>query len=370
MEFIDLKKQYQLIKSDVNQRINKVLASGAYILGAEVLELETMLASYVGVKHCIGVADGTLALQVALMALEIGIGDEVIIPAFTFFSTAEVVALVGAVPVMVDIKLEDYNMDCSKIEAAVTSKTKAIIPVSLYGQCAQLEKINQLAKSYNLAVIEDGAQSFGAKLKNNYSCAMTTVGCTSFFPSKPLGCYGDGGACFTNDDDLALKIRQIRIHGQNKRYQHLIIGMNGRLDTIQAAILLAKMAVFPQEIILRQQIANRYNQLLKDCSCVTPDSDPHNLHVYGQYTILVEQREQFAQFLAQAGIPTVIHYPIPLHKQVALKKYPQNQDLTVAEYCAEHVISLPMHPYLNENDQDFIVENIIKFLDNHHVKYS
>jgi UDP-2-acetamido-2-deoxy-ribo-hexuluronate aminotransferase len=248
MQFIDLKAQYRRIETDVNQRIQAVLNHGQYIMGPELTELESQLAEFVGVKHAIGVSDGTTALLIALMALDIGVGDEVITTPFTFIATGEMIALLGATPVFVDIDPQTYNIDVNKIESAITSKTKAIMPVSLYGLCADFDAINAIAEKYQLPVIEDGAQSFGASYKGKKSCGLTTIGCTSFFPSKPLGCYGDGGACFTNDDDLAKKMREIRVHGQDRRYHHPVIGLNGRLDTIQAAILLAKLSVFPQEV--------------------------------------------------------------------------------------------------------------------------
>jgi len=364
MQFIDLKQQYALIKDDVLKEINEVLDSGQYIMGNKVKELEVQLADFVQSKHCIGVADGSKALLIALMALDIGHDDEVIVPAFTFFATASMVVLLGARPVFVDIDPKTYNINPNLIEARITKKTKAIIPVSLFGQCADLDTINAIASKHHLAVIEDAAQSFGGSYKGRRSGGLTTISCTSFFPSKPLGCYGDGGACLTNDDKLAEKMRQIRIHGQNARYHHTRLGVNGRLDTLQAGILLAKLRVFSKEITLRQQIGRRYSELLKDTNCVTPYVENGNLHVYAQYTLMVHDRDALIQNLNQAGIPTTIHYPTPLHKQPALLSYHTgaDDDLVHSEYAAKHVLSLPMHPYLDAATQEHIVATVKQYL--------
>jgi UDP-2-acetamido-2-deoxy-ribo-hexuluronate aminotransferase len=355
MQFIDLKKQYEYIKQDVLKEINEVLDSGQYIMGGKVNELESVLANYSGAKHCIGVADGTKALLIALMALDIGAGDEVIVPAFTFIATASMAALLGIKPVFVDIDPDTYNIDTQLIEAAITSKTKAIIPVGLFGQCADIDSVNKIAAKYNLAVIEDAAQSFGARHNNKSSCNMTTIACTSFFPSKPLGGYGDGGACFTNREDLNEKIRWIRIHGQDSRYHHKILGLNGRIDTLQAAILLAKMRVFAHEVELRHKIGARYTSLLKDTDCITPYIATGNTHVYAQYSLIVKNRDSFIAKLQANGIPTAVHYPIPLHLQPALAKYYDGQPLPHSERIAKSIVSLPMHPYLDEATQDEIV---------------
>ncbi len=359
MQFIDLKKQYDLIKSDIQMEINEVLDSGQYIMGGKVGELEHVLANYTGAKHCIGVCDGTKALLMALMALDIKAGDEVIVPAFTFIATASMVALLGAVPVFVDVDAKTYNLDPSKLEAAITSKTKAIIPVSLYGQCADYNAINAIAAKHNLAVIEDGAQSFGATYHGKQSCNLTTIATTSFFPSKPLGCYGDGGAVFTNNDELAQKIRWIRVHGQDKRYHHAVLGLNGRLDTLQAGILLAKMRIFAHEVKLREQVAQRYNELFKDANCTTPFIAQGNTSVYAQYSLLVKDRDGLIKHLKANGIPTAVHYPIPLHKQPIFENNYHGQDLSVSEYLASQVISLPMHPYLDYATQDLIVTTVL-----------
>ena len=290
MQFIDLKAQYNLIKENVDKRIQKVLDHQKFIMGPEIQELEETLAEYVGVKHCIGVANGTDALQISMMALGIGPGDEVITTPFSFIATAETIVLLGAKPVFVDIDPKTYNINPVLIEQAITPKTKAIMPVSLYGQCADFDRINQIAAKHNIPVIEDGAQSFGATYKGKKSCSLSTIGCTSFFPSKPLGAYGDAGACFTDNDELAKTIREIRVHGQDRRYHHPRIGVNGRLDTLQAAILLAKFEIFPKEVEARSQIGQKYSELLKNTDVITPYIEPHNTSVYAQYTVQHQQQ--------------------------------------------------------------------------------
>ena len=351
MQFIDLKTQYSLIENDVLNSIKKVLDHGQYIMGPEIAELEKQLAAFVGVKHAIVNSSGTDALLMALMALDIQPGDEIITSPFSFFATAEVISLCKAIPVFVDIDPLTYNIDPAKLEAAITNKTKAIIPVGLYGQCADHDAINIIADKYSLPVIEDAAQSFGATYKGRYSCSLSSIGCTSFFPSKPLGGYGDSGACFTNDDALAQKLIEIRIHGQNVRYCHDRVGINGRMDTIQAAVLLEKMKLFPSEIILRQQVAKRYDQMLSSM-VRTPIISQHNSSVYAQYTIEVDNRESFQKEMQAAGIPTAVHYPIALHQQKAMSylNY-KTGDFPHSEKCSHHVISLPMHPYLKEEEQ-------------------
>ena len=355
MQFIDLKKQYSLIKEDVLKEINEVLDSGQYIMGNKIQELEDQLGDFVGVKHTVAVADGTKALLIALMALEIKPGDEVIVPAFTFISTASMAVLLGAKPIFVDIDPKTYNMDPNLLEQAITSKTKAIIPVSLFGQCADLPAINSIAERYNIPVIEDSGQGFGSSLNGKKSCSFTTIACTSFFPSKPLGCYGDAGACFTHDEGLAEKMRMIRIHGQDTRYHHALLGVNGRMDTLQAGILLAKMRILDNELKLRQIIGDRYSALLADSNCVTPYVVPNSGHTYAQYSILVNDRAAFIEKLKVNGIPTAVHYPIPLHIQPALKQYGVGVSLPHSESIAKKIVSLPMHPYLDEATQDQIV---------------
>ena len=354
IDFIDLKAQQNRIKDKIDAGIQSVLTHGQYILGPEVTELEEKLAAYVGAKYCITCANGTDALQIAQMAFGIGPGDEVITPGFTYIATAETVALLGAKPVYVDVNSKTYNLDVGKLEAAITPKTKAIIPVSLYGQCADFDAINAIATKYNLPVIEDAAQSFGATYKGRKSCNLSTVACTSFFPSKPLGCYGDGGAIFTNDEELAKVIRQIARHGQDRRYHHIRVGVNSRLDTIQAAILLPKLEILDDEMQARQKVAEIYNQLFNQAGVhTTPYLEPHNTSAWAQYTIQVDNRAEIQKELQEQGIPTAVHYPIPLNKQPAVAD--TNVWLPVGDAIAERVMSLPMHPYLNKTDLDFII---------------
>lgn len=354
MQFIDLKTQSKQIEDKLLDRFKAVLNHGAYIMGPEVTELEQALSKYINVEHAIAVSSGTDALLIALMALDIGHGDEVITTPFSFFATAEVIALLGAKPVFVDIDETTYNIDPSLIEAAITPKTKAIMPVSLYGQCPEIDEINTIAKTHNLPVIEDAAQSFGATYKGKKSGGLTTIGCTSFFPSKPLGCYGDGGACFTNDPELAQRMNEIRTHGQSKRYTHTRLGINGRMDTIQAAILLEKLALFPKEVQLRQTVAERYRAMLP-AHIKKPYILGHNSSVFAQYTIEVTNREVVQQKLQEIGIPTAIHYPVGLHEQPIFKQlYPETQHFPKTERAAKHVMSIPMHPYLTTEDQQKI----------------
>jgi len=361
IEFIDLKAQQARIKDQIDAAIQRVLAHGQYILGPEVAELEEELAAYSGAKHCITVANGTDALQIAQMALGIGPGDEVITPGFTYIATAETVALLGAKPVYVDIDPRTYNLEPSLLEAAITPRTKAVIPVSLYGQCADFDAINAIAAKHGIPVIEDAAQSFGATYKGRKSCNLTTIACTSFFPSKPLGAYGDGGAIFTNDEELAKVLRQIAHHGQDRRYHHIRVGVNSRLDTIQAAILLAKLAIFAEEIHMRQQVAAHYNDLFSslrgakgDAPIHAPHIEPHNTSVYAQYTIRVKDREALQEKLTANGIPTAVHYPIPLNRQPAVAD--GCVDLPIGDEIAGQVLSLPMGPYLTPQDQIHIAE--------------
>lgn len=357
MEFCDLKTQYQRLKADIDAGIQRVLDHGQYILGPEVAELEDKLVAYTGAKHCISVANGTDALQIAQMALNIGPGDEVITPGFTYIATAETVALLGAKPVYVDVDARTYNLDPALLEAAITPRTKAIIPVSLYGQCADFDAINAIAAKHGIPVIEDAAQSFGATYKGRKSCNLSTIACASFFPSKPLGCYGDGGAIFTNDDELALVIRQIARHGQDRRYHHIRVGVNSRLDTLQAAILLPKLAVLDEELAERQQVAARYAKLLNAAGIhTTPYVEPHNLSAWAQYTIRVQGRDAVQEKLKHAGIPTAVHYPIPLNKQPAVAD--PGARLPVGDQVAAEVMSLPMSPGLAMADQVLIAETL------------
>ncbi|WP_428397789.1 DegT/DnrJ/EryC1/StrS family aminotransferase [Marinobacter salarius] len=359
MQFIDLAAQQARIKDQIDANIQKVLAHGKYILGPEVAELEEKLAAYTGAKHCITVANGTDALQIAQMALGIGRGDEVIVPGFSYIATAETVALLGAKPVYVDIDPKTYNLNPGNIEAAITPRTKAIIPVSLYGQCADFDAINQIAKKHNLPVIEDGAQSFGARYKGKKSCNLSTIGCTSFFPSKPLGCYGDGGAIFTNDDELAIVLRQIARHGQDRRYHHVRVGVNSRLDTLQAAILLPKLVLLDGEVESRNQVARNYTRLLNEAGIhSTPLISKHNISAWAQYTIQVDNREAVQARVKEIGIPIAVHYPIPLNKQPAVAD--AGAKLMVGDVVADAVMSLPIHPYLSEHDQVAVVEALVR----------
>lgn len=362
MDFIDLKKQQSLIKDDLNTRITNVLKHGKYIMGPEVSELEQKLAEFVGVKYCVGVSSGTDALLIALMAIGIRPGDEVITTPFSFIATAETIELLGAKAIFVDIDPDTYNIDVHKIEEKVSENTKAIMPVSLYGQCADFDPIDEIAAKYDLKVIEDAAQSFGATYKDKKSCSLSDIGCTSFFPSKPLGCYGDAGACFTDSEELYNLMNSIRIHGQEKRYHHTNLGLNGRIDTIQAAILLSKMEVFENEIKLRNQAANRYKELFTEfCPNVkVPYIKEHNVSVFAQYTLNIDSRDKVLDFLKQSDIPTAVHYPVPIHKQPIYQS--SNVSLPISEDSSSRVMSIPMHPYLEENDQTLIVKKISEVL--------
>lgn len=354
IEFIDLKAQQARIKTELDQAIQRVLGHGQYILGPEVSELEEKLAQFVGAKFCITCANGTDALQIVQMAFGIGPGDEVITPGFTYIATAETVALLGAKPIYVDIDPRTYNLDASLLEAAITPKTKAIIPVSLYGQCADYDEINAIAAKYGIPVIEDAAQSFGATYKGRHSCNLTTVSCASFFPSKPLGCYGDGGAIFTNDVELASVIRQIARHGQERRYHHVRVGVNSRLDTLQAAILLPKLEIFADEILMRKAVANKYDKLLLEAGIDTaPYIESHNGSVYAQYTVRVQNRSVLQAELKAAGVPSVVHYPVPLNLQPAVGD--SSAYLPIGDRIASEVLSLPMHPYMTEGNVEYIV---------------
>jgi len=359
MEFIDLKSQYQQLKTQIGAGIQRVLDHGQYILGPEVAELEGKLAVYTGAKYCISVANGTDALQIALMALGVGPGDEVITPGFTYIATAETVALLRAKPVYVDIDARTYNLDPALLEAAITPRTKAIIPVSLYGQCADFDAINAIAARHGIPVIEDAAQSFGASYKGRKSCNLSTIACASFFPSKPLGCYGDGGAVFTSDEEMAKVIRQIARHGQDRRYHHVRVGVNSRLDTIQAAILLPKLAVLDEEMAQRQEVAARYARLLNaEGITTTPYVEPYNTSAWAQYTVRVPNREVVQKRLTDAGVPTAVHYPIPLNKQPAVRDAAAS--LPVGDAVAGEVMSLPMYPTLVEPLQQSVVSAVIR----------
>jgi UDP-2-acetamido-2-deoxy-ribo-hexuluronate aminotransferase len=355
IEFNDLKSQQARIKDKIDAGIQRVLAHGQYILGPEVAELEDRLAAYVGAKYCITVANGTDALQIAQMALGIGPGDEVITPGFTYIATAETVALLGAKPVYVDIDPRTYNLDPAHLEAAITPRTRAIIPVSLYGQCADFDAINAIAQKHGVPVIEDAAQSFGATYKGRKSCNLSMISCTSFFPSKPLGCYGDGGAIFTSDDELAKVMRQIARHGQDRRYHHIRVGVNSRLDTLQAAILLPKLEILDEEIEQRQRAAEIYGKLLEQSGseAAAPSVESHNQSAWAQYTVALADREGAQARLKAAEIATAVHYPLPLNQQPAVKDPAAR--LPSGDAAAQKVLSLPMHAYLAMDDQRTIV---------------
>jgi len=362
IEFIDLKAQYSALKPLIDARIQTVLDHNQYIMGPEVRELESKLEAYTGAKHCITVASGTEALLISLMAIGIKPGDEVITTSFTFVATAEVIALLGAVPVFVDVQPDTCNIDPTLIKAAITLKTKAIIPVSLYGQVADMDEINTIAARHgNIPVIEDAAQSFGATYKNRKTCNLSTIGCTSFFPSKPLGCYGDGGAIFTNDDVLAKCMREIRVHGQERRYYHTLIGVGGRMDTLQCAVVLAKLDQFDWEVEQRIQAGDRYLKLFNGVKVIKPLTvRPDRTCVWGQFTVQVENRDQVLEKLTATGVPTAVHYPIPLHRQPAYQSICRIVgSLKHSEAVASRVMSLPMHPYLDIGTQERIVAAVI-----------
>ena len=354
MDFIDLKSQQALIREKLDKRIATVLDHGRYVMGPEVGELEEKLADYVGVKHCVGASSGTDTLLIALMALGIGPGDEVITVPYTWISTAEMIALIGAKPVFVDIDEKTWNMDPSKVEAAITDKTKAIMPVGIYGQTADMTAINEIAaRNGNLPVIEDAAQSFGATHHGKKSCSLSTIGSTSFFPSKPLGGYGDGGALFTDDDVLATTMRQIRSHGQAKKHHHPILGLNGRLDTIQAAVVLTKLEIFDEEIKKRQEVAATYNEHIsqKTDKVVLPQVGEGNTSVYAQYTVLTEDPVAVNGTLSVAEVPSVSYYAVPLHLQPVFANLDHKAgDFPVTEQVSAQCLSLPMNPYLEDED--------------------
>jgi UDP-2-acetamido-2-deoxy-ribo-hexuluronate aminotransferase len=360
MDFIDLKSQYRALKREIDERIQRVLDHGQYILGPEIAELEQQLAAYTGARHCVTVASGTEALLIALMALDLKPGDEVITTPFTFIATAEMIVLLGAKAVLVDAEEDTANLDAAKLAAAITPRTRAIMPVSLYGQPADMDEINALAARHRIAVIEDAAQSFGATYKGRRSCALSQIGCTSFFPSKPLGCYGDGGAIFTDDAALATAMREIRVHGQSGRYNHTRIGVGGRMDSIQCAVVLAKLGRFDWELERRAALGRRYDQLLASLAPrVRPIKvRPDRTSVYAQYTVRASDRARLEQELKRRGIPTAVHYPLSLHQQPAYAAQYKGQSFPVAERLAREVLSLPMSADLRESDQDAVVAAI------------
>ena len=361
MDFVDLKSQYAALQAGVDARIRRVLDHGQYVMGPEVRELEERLEERTGAGHCVAVASGTEALLIALMALGVKPGDEVITTPFTFVATAEMIVLLGAKPAYVDVEEDTANLDASKLEAALTQRTRAILPVSLYGQPCDMDGINAVASRYGLPVVEDAAQSFGATYRGRKSCNLSTIGCTSFFPSKPLGCYGDGGAIFTSDDALAAAMREIRVHGQERRYHHTRVGVGGRMDSIQCAVVLAKLERFDWEIERRIAIGKRYDALLAP-HLRTLRVRPDRTSAYAQYTVRAPDRGALESGLKARGIPTAIHYPLALHHQPAYAALSPGASFPNAERLAREVISLPMHPYLTDALQDRVVEAITQVL--------
>jgi len=359
MEFIDLKQQYQLYKEEFLSEMDKVLSNARFIKGPVLSEFEEKLARHTGSGNAIGCASGTDALMLGLLAYDVKAGDEVLVPDFTFIATAEVVSLLGAVPVFVDVKDDTLNIDPEKIEAKITPRTKGIIAVSLYGQCADFDKINKIAEKHGVWVIEDGAQSYGAEYKGRKSCILTEIGTTSFFPAKPLGCYGDGGAVFTDNDQIAERLRMLLNHGQEKRYRHKIIGLNSRLDALQAAVLIVKLRHFDEEMEKKRIVAAKYTEKLSG-SVKTPVISDGNVSVWAQYTVRSENRESIIESLKEKSVPTAIHYPIPLHKQEAFAEFGHSDaDYPVSMKASGEVFSLPMHAYLTDEEIDLIC-SIIK----------
>lgn len=360
MDFVDLKTQYKLYRKDIDARIQTVLENTSFILGKDNQALEEKLAAYVGVRHAIGTASGTDALLVPLLAYGIKPGDEIITTPFTFIATAEVISFIGAKPVLVDIDENNYNISPELIEKKITRRTRGIIPVSLYGQTPDMDAINAIAKKHGLWVLEDAAQSFGAVYKGRKSCSLSDVAATSFFPSKPLGCYGDGGMIFTDDAALAEKMRQYSNHGQSARYQHKYIGLNFRLDTIQAAVLLAKFEHFDREADKRHELGRRYTELLKGANVTTPFLEKYTDRcVFAQYSLRSGKRDELTAHLNRNGIPTAVHYPLPVHLQEAYRYLGYREgDFPVSERTAREIFSLPMHPFLTEDQQKFIADQI------------
>ncbi|MCB0351100.1 MAG: DegT/DnrJ/EryC1/StrS aminotransferase family protein [Bdellovibrionales bacterium] len=359
MPFIDLKTQYAALKPKIDAGIFKILDHGQFIMGPEVKECEESLKKFVGSKHALTCSNGSDALQIALMALDIGAGDEVITTAFSFIATAEMILILGIKPVFVDIDPHTYNIDWRKIEAAITPKTKAIMPVSLFGQPADFDEINAIAKKNKLYVIEDAAQSFGSLYKGKRSCNLSDIGCTSFFPAKPLGCYGDGGAVFTNDDRLAELMTSIRVHGMGEhRYHHPRLGINGRLDSIQCSVLTTKLERYPWELDQRDRIAQNYTTAFKELATFgvkTPIVREHNKSAWAQYTLSVPDRTKFQSHLQAKGVPTAVHYPITMADQPAYRETSTVHDISNARQAADHVVSLPMYPDMTEEIQNQII---------------
>jgi UDP-2-acetamido-2-deoxy-ribo-hexuluronate aminotransferase len=363
IDFANLQYQYQLYKVEIDKAIQKVLDKSNYILGQEVVELENNLSKFTNSNHTISCASGTDALLLALMAIDIKPDDEIITTPFTFIATAETIALLKAKPVFVDIDEKTYNIDITKIEEKITSKTKAIIPVSLYGQPSDLDEINEIAKRYNLKVIIDGAQSFGATYKKKAEVQYCDIYTTSFFPAKPLGCFGDGGAVLTNNEEFAEKIKMLRVHGQDRRYHHKYIGLGARMDTIQCAILNVKLKYYSTDLALRQEVAQKYNKALEASSITLPLIKEDRTSAFAQYSIRIKNRDELQERLKEKGIPTAIHYPMPLHLQECFKylKYKRG-DFPIAEMVSQDIISLPMNPYLTNSEIEYISKSIEEVL--------
>lgn len=359
--FVDLKSQFRAYETSIRAELEEVLASSQYILGPKSQALEGRLAAFVGAGYAVGCSSGTDALLLALMAFGVKGGDEVVTTPFTFIATAEAIALTGATPVFVDIDPTTYNIDPDRIEEALTKSTRGIIAVGLYGQCPDMEKILELAREYGLFVIEDGAQSFGAERNGRRSCGWPHMGTTSFFPSKPLGCYGDGGMVFTSDEASAERLRALRNHGQWERYRHRTVGINGRLDDMQAAVLLGKLPRFPDEVAVRAYLGARYSDRLGDVVGV-PAVSEGNTHVFAQYTVRTSRRDDLAACLRENAIPTAVHYPVPLHMQEAFRALGYGEgDFPESEAAGREVISLPMSAFLTEADQDEVIRQVRRF---------
>ena len=362
IDFANLKLAYMAHQEVFEKEISRVLSDASYIMGPEIEKLETELSQFTGAKYSISCSSGTDALLLAMMALDIKPGDEIITTPFTFISTAETIALLGAKPVFVDVDEETFNIDVNQIETKITHKTKAIVPVSLFGQVADMDEINTLAEKYKLSVIEDAAQSFGATYKGKKSCNLSTIACTSFFPAKPLGCFGDGGAVFTSNNDLAEKIKSLRVHGQTQPYMHKHIGLGARLDNLQAAVLLIKLKSYNDAINLRQAAAEKYHKMLTGL-IEKPVVKSYNTSVWAQYSIRIPSRDLIKSKLKEQGIPTAVYYPKPLHLQKCFEYLGyKKDDFPISEKATEEIISLPINPYINEVEQEFIVEELKKCL--------
>ncbi len=359
IDFAKLQYQYQMYKEEIDTAIHAVLDKSNYIMGEEVIQLERALEAFTGAKHAITCSSGTDALLLAMMALDVKPGDEIITTPFTFIATAETIAFLGAVPVFVDIDKKTYNIDPSKIEVVITDKTKAIMPVSLYGQPADMDAIQIIAEKYDLKVIVDGAQSFGSTYKGKTDSNLGDISTTSFFPAKPLGCFGDGGAVFTNDDALAEKMKSLRVHGQSKRYHHKYIGMGGRMDTLQCTIVNVKLKYYEKDLALRQDVARKYTTSLVNKELVLPFVDANTTSAWAQYSVRVKDRDALQAKLKDAGIPTAVHYPIPLHLQecFAYLNYKKG-DFQICEQVSNEIMSLPMNPYLTDEEINYICEKL------------